>query len=393
MKKALNVLLWLVMIALVGGALYVFAILPAKVDRETNLVEPHQPYLVSDAAKTLHADLRVADLHADTLLWKRDPIKRHRSGQTDFPRFRDGNVALQVFSTVTFVPSGMNATANAMEKDRMVLLSVAQAWPMRTWNSIYERAIYQAKRLHKAEQQADGNFVIARTKTDLQDALKLRSLNRDIVVGVLATEGAHPLEGKIENLDNLYDAGFRMIGLQHFFDNKLGGSLHGVDKGGLTPFGKQVVKKIVDKNMMIDVAHSSVQVVEDVLALTDAPMVVSHTGILGLCDNPGRNIPDSLMQKIAERGGLIGVGYWEMAVCDTTPDGIAKMLIFGANKFGVEAIALGSDFDGAVTTRLDTSELVALTDALLRQGMPEADIRKVMGENQINYFLKHLPDE
>jgi len=393
MKKIRKWVLRLLGLALAAGGLYFFIILPADVDRKANFVEPHTPYLVSEQAKVLHADLRVADLHADTLLWRRNPVKRHRRGQTDFPRFRQGNVALQVFSTVTFVPGGMNATANKMEKDRMGLLSLAQTWPPRTWNSIYERAMYQAERLHKAQAEAGGDFVIARTKSDLRTALKLRTLNRDIIVGVLATEGAHPLEGKIENLDNLYDAGFRMIGLHHFFDNKLGGSLHGVDKGGLTPFGQQVVKRIVEKNMMIDVAHSSVRVVEDVLALTDAPMVVSHTGILGLCDNPGRNIPDSLMQKIAERGGLIGVGYWEMAVCDTTPDGIAKMLIFGANKFGVETIALGSDFDGAVTTRLDTSELVAITDALLRQGMPEADIRKVMGENQINYFLKHLPDE
>jgi microsomal dipeptidase-like Zn-dependent dipeptidase len=243
------------------------------------------------------------------------------------------------------------------------------------------------------QRNSDGNFIIARTKSDLRGALKLRALNKDIMVGVLATEGAHPLEGDIANLYKLYDAGFRMIGLQHFFDNKLGGSLHGVSKSGLTPFGKEVIAKIVDKGMMIDVAHSSIKVVEDVLALTGAPMVVSHTGILSLCGNPGRNIPDRLMQQIADRGGLIGVGYWKTAVCDTTPDGIAKMLIHGANKFGVDHIALGSDFDGAVTTRLDTSELAAITDALLRQGMEEPDIRKVMGENQIAYFLKHLPDE
>ncbi len=380
-------------LALAGGGIYFFVILPASVDRKANFVQPHEPYVISEKAKVLHADMRVADLHADTLLWRRNPVKRHKRGQTDFPRFREGSVALQVFSTVTFVPGGMNATANKMEKDRMVLLSLAQAWPPRTWNSIYERAMYQAERLHKAQGQSNGDFVIARTKTDLRNALKLRTLNRDIIVGVLATEGAHPLEGKIENLDNLYDAGFRMIGLQHFFDNKLGGSLHGAEKGGLTPFGQEVVKKIVEKNMMIDVAHSSLKVVEDVLALTDAPMVVSHTGILGLCNHDKRNIPDGLMQKIADRGGLIGIGYWEMAVCDTTPDGIAKMLIYGAEKFGVEAIALGSDFDGAVTTRLDTSELVAITDALLRRGMSEPDIRKVMGENQIAYFLKHLPDE
>ena len=144
---------------------------------------------------------------------------------------------------------------------------------------------------------------------------------------------------------------------------------------------------------MIDVAHSSIKVVEDVLETTKAPIVISHTGVLSFCDHPNRNIPDRLLQRIADRGGLIGIGYWEMAVCDPTPDGIAKMIIYGADKFGVEHIALGSDFDGAVTSKFDISEIAALTDALLRQGMSEADIRKVMGENQINYFMKHLPDE
>jgi len=393
MKKFLKILGWLVLLGLIGAGIYVFKILPAKVDNSMNVVLAHKPYKISDKAKTLHASLRVADLHADTLLWKRNPAKRQTRGQTDVPRFQEGGVALQVFATVTFVPGGMNTNANKMENDRMPLLTMAQGWPPRTWNSIYERAIYQSERLHKLERKSGGNFVIARTKSDLRDALKLRTLNKDILVGVLATEGAHPLEGDIEKLGKLYDAGFRMIGLQHFFDNKLGGSLHGVSKSGLTPFGKDVVRKVVEKGMMIDVAHSSIKTVEDVLAITDAPMVVSHTGILSLCKHPGRNIPDRLMHQIADRGGLIGIGYWEMAVCDSTPDGVAKMLIHGANKFGVDHIALGSDFDGAVTTRFDTSELAALTNALLRQGMSTADIRKVMGENQIAYFLKHLPDE
>ena len=393
MKKSLKIGLSLVALLLIGGYFYAFHILPPKIDAKMNVVFEHAPYKVSTQAKALHRSLRVADLHADTLLWKRNPLERQTRGQTDFPRLREGNVALQVFATVTFVPGVMQHSGNVMENDQMVKLTFLQKWPKRTHHSIYERAIYQSERLHKAEAEAGDNFIIARTKTDLRKALKARKGNKDMLVGVLATEGAHPLEGKIDNLDNLYDAGFRMIGFQHFFDNKLGGSLHGVSKDGLTPFGKEVVLAIVKKDMMIDVAHSSIKVVEDVLALTDAPMVVSHTGILSFCDHPGRNIPDRLMQKIAHRGGLIGVGYWEMAACDTSPDQIARMIIHGANKFGVESIALGSDFDGAVKTAFDTSELAALTDALLRQGMSEQDIRKVMGENQIAYFLKHLPGE
>jgi membrane dipeptidase len=393
MKKFLKTLAWLLALSLISAGFYFFKVFPPKADANMNLVLKHEPYKISDEAQGLHANMRVADLHADTLLWKRNPAKRHTYGQTDLPRFREGQVALQVFSTVTFVPGNMNTTANKMEKDQMRLLTVLQSWPRRTWNSIFERAVYQAERLHKLQESSNGSFVIAKTKSDLRDAMSRRTDNNDIIVGVLATEGAHPLEGDITNLGKLYDAGFRMIGLQHFFDNKLGGSLHGVSKSGLTPFGKEVVRKIVDKGMMIDVAHSSIETVEDVLALTDAPIVISHTGILSLCNHEKRNIPDKLLQQIADRGGLIGVGYWETAVCDTTPDGIAKMLIHGAGKFGVDHIALGSDFDGSVTTSLDTSELVAITDALLRQGMVEPDIRKVMGENQIAYFLKHLPGE
>ncbi len=393
MKKFLKWSVLLLILLGLGGAYYFFKILPVTVDKKMNVVFDHAPYEVSQAAKDLHANLRVADLHADTLLWKRDPSKRQTRGQTDFPRLRDGSVALQVFSTVTFVPKNLNENSNTTDSDQMVLLTAAQGWPKRTHHSIYERALYQAERLHKAQEAANGDFVIAKTKADLKKALQDRQANKNVLVGVLATEGAHPLEGKIENLDNLYDAGFRMIGLQHFFDNELGGSLHGATKSGLTPFGKQVVKAVVEKGMMIDVAHSSVKVVEDVLAVTDAPMVISHTGIVSLCNHPKRNIPDRLMHQITERGGLIGVGYWEMAVCDTSPEGVAKMLIHGAKTFGVDHIALGSDFDGAVKTAFDTSELVAVTNALLKQGMSEADIAKVMGENQIAYFLKHLPDE
>ncbi|PHR58649.1 MAG: peptidase M19 [Robiginitomaculum sp.] len=379
-------------LTLIGLALLVlFVILPSYVDGKKNVVLDHAPYQISERAQTLHDSLRVADLHADTLLWKRNPAKRQSRGHTDFVRLREGNVALQVFTTVTFVPKNMNTGANTANKDAMTLLTIAQLWPIRTWSSIFERATYQAQRLQKLEQNAGGDFIIARTQSDLANALTKRHTNKNMLVGILGTEGAHPLEGKLENLDKLYAEGYRQIGLQHFFDNELGGSLHGVSKAGLSPFGREVIDAIADKGMIIDVAHSSVQTVKDVLAMTDAPIVISHTGIVSLCNHPDRNIPDHLLKQIADRGGIIGVGYWETAVCDTSPDGIAKMLIHGANTFGVDHIALGSDYDGAVTTRFDVSEIAVLTDALLKQGMSDDHIRKVMGENQIAFYLKHLP--
>ncbi len=383
----------LFLMAVVLGLGYFFLVLPGQFDRNINVVVPHAPYVISPAAQKLHDSLRVADMHADTLMWRRNPLKRQKRGHVDLPRLRQGGVALQVFSTVSYVPGGMNATANKMEHDRMGLLALSQMWPPSTWFSIKGRALYEAKRLREFAARSDGTLVIALSSNDLRSALELRKLNPDIVVGILSSEGGHPLEGKIENLDVMYDAGYREIGLQHFFDNKLGGSLHGVDKGGLTPFGREVVKRMIAKGMTIDVAHSSINVVKDVLSMTDVPVVISHTGVLSICSHPRRNIPDALLQKIADRGGLIGIGYWQMAVCDDTPMGIAKMIKGAAEKFGVDHIALGSDFDGATTTRLDTSELAAIPDALMQLGMAEDDIRKVMGENEIRFYLAHLPRE
>ncbi len=376
----------LLLAVLVAIGLYFFyGVLPQRFDAKTNAVLAHEPYAVSEAAHALHESIPVADLHADTLLWKRNPAKRQSRGQTDLVRLREGGVALQVFTAVTKTPNDMNIEENSAEGDALTLLMVAQAWPPRTWFSIYERAAYQAQRLAKLERDAPGEFVFIKSAGDLQ-----RALNEQKLAGVYGIEGAHPLEGKLENLDKLYDQGLRVMGLQHFFDNELGGSLHGQSGDGLTEFGKQAVDAAIAKGMIIDVAHSSEAVVRDVLARTSKPVIVSHTGFKGHCDT-ARNIPDDLMQEIADHGGLIGAGYWQEAACATTPAGIAAQIIYGISLVGAEHVALGSDYDGAVTTGFDTSELAAITQALMDAGLGEASIRAVMGENAVRFFLDNLP--
>lgn len=384
----------LILLGIVGvlaiALFYVLVILPPKVDAATNPVAPRETYAASAAALTLHEGLRVGDLHADTLLWKRDPQKSHDYGQSDMPRYRSGGVALQVFAAVTYVPAKMNESENARGRDSMIPLTMAQLWPASTWFSPYGRARYQAKRLRTIERE-DEDFFIIRSKEDLAALLAGRATNKNIMGGILALEGAHPFEGELANIETLYDDGYRLVGLQHFFDNELGASLHGVSKGGLSDFGRAAIADMLERGLIIDVAHSSVKVVEEVLALTDAPILISHTGILSKCDHPTRNIPDRLLQKIADRGGLIGIGYWEMAVCDTSPAGIAETLAYGARVFGVDAIALGSDFDGGVKTQFDTSELALITDGLLSAGLSQDDIAKIMGENMIRFFGQNLP--
>jgi microsomal dipeptidase-like Zn-dependent dipeptidase len=183
------------------------------------------------------------------------------------------------------------------------------------------------------------------------------------------------------------------MGLQHFFDNELGGSMHGRSQAGLSEFGRQAVLEMERRNIMIDVAHSSRQTVRDVLATVKAPLFISHGGTISGCPKTAnRNLPDNILKEIAARGGILGVGYFDGAICDISPKGIATEIIHAVELLGEDAVALGSDYDGTVTTSLDTSELAAITHELLAQGMAKPQIRKVMGENAKRFFSENLPD-
>jgi membrane dipeptidase len=371
----------------------VLIVTPRLVDKSLNQVLPLTGPLPSNAARLLHRSMMIGDLHADASLWRRDLLERGHYGHVDIPRLLEGNVGLQMFTAVTRTPLGQNYDSNASDAlDMITPLSIVQTWPLATWVNLTERALYQAKRLERVVEENPEQVMMVRNRGELIDWLALHRKGQKVLGVMLGIEGSHALEGKLENVDRLRDAGFTMMGLQHFFDNELGGSLHGESGVGLTEFGHQAVSKMLGRGVLIDVAHSSPQVVEDVLAMTDRALIVSHTGFQGHCPT-ARNISDELMQKIAAEGGLVGVGFWKGAVCDATPDGIVGALRYGIDLLGEDHIALGSDFDGGISTYFDTSQLVLLTDAMQRADFTENEIRKVMGENMLRFLRTYLPHE
>ena len=387
MKKIVLTLLVL-FVALVLVAL---GLGPAYLEKTMNSVSPHSPYVVSEQAKTLHASLLIGDWHADSALWDRDLSKQYDYGHVDIPRMQQGNMALQMFTTVTKSPAGQNYDSNKTSaRDNITSLVVIQGWPIKTWNSLTERALFQSEKIHNLARRDGENFMLIQSQTDLAIFLERRALNPSLIGGLLGTEGSHALDGNVDNIQRLYDSGFRMMSLQHFFDNKLGGSLHGLSGLGLTEFGRQAVTQMLALDIMIDVSHSSESVVRDTLGLSDQPLLVSHTGFQGHCDSP-RNISDLLMQKIAEQGGLIAVGFWDGAICDNTPKSVAAAINYGIQLVGADHVALGSDFDGSITPGFDTSELVAITHELLESGATESQIRQVMGGNMVLFLQKNLP--
>lgn len=384
LKKVLLVLGVLFLLAL--GTF--FFIVPVEVAKRFNQTLNPPPYQVSERARSLHQKIFIADLHADSLMWGRDLLERGSWGHVDIPRLIEGNVALQAFTVVTKSPRGLNIESNDDRTDNITPLVIAQRWPMRTWWSLKERALYQARKLHDLAARSGGKLVVIKTAADLHQYLERKE--QGITAGFLGIEGAHALDGDLANLDVLFEAGFRMMSPTHFFDNQLGGSAHGVNKGGLTEMGREMVRRMEAKRMIVDLAHASPQVISDVLALARRPVVVSHTGVKGTCDNT-RNLSDEQIKGIAKTGGVIGIGFWETAVCGRDAKAIARAIRYTANVAGIEHIGLGSDFDGAIGAIFDTTGLATLTEALLAEGFSEGEIEKIMGGNVLRVLKQTLP--
>jgi len=188
----------------------------------------------------------------------------------------------------------------------------------------------------------------------------------------------------------LFDAGIRMMAPTHFFDNDIGGSAPGVEKGGLTDKGREMIKRMEAKRMIVDLAHASAKTIDDVLAIATRPVVVSHTGVKGTCDN-NRNLSDDQLKAIAKTGGVIGIGFWDTAVCGNDAKAIARAIRYAANLVGVEHVGLGSDYDGAIPAPFDTSGVVEITDALMAEGFTEQEIGMIMGRNVLRLLVQNLP--
>jgi membrane dipeptidase len=375
----------LLLVAIVGIALLV---VPGIVENRMNKVLKPPPYQASAAAEELHQRLIVADLHADSLLWGRDLLRRGSRGHVDIPRLAEGNVAIQAFTLVTTSPRGLNIYRNSDDTDQITLLSIAELWPPSTWNSPKQRAMYEAARLHHFAEKSNGKLVIIQSRADLQQYLTTRTPRQ--VAGFLGTEGSQPLEGKLDNLNDLFSSGIRMMAPTHFTDTAIGGAAAGINKGGLTDLGRQWVRTLEAKSIIIDLAHASPATLRDVTAMASRPVLVSHTGVKATCDNP-RNLSDEELQAVAKTGGVIGIGLWDTATCGTDAKATARAIRHAVSVVGVDHVALGSDFDGAVTTPFDASGWVLVTDALLQEGFAEQDIRKIMGENVVRVLLQGLP--
>jgi microsomal dipeptidase-like Zn-dependent dipeptidase len=377
---------------LMSTIIAIHMVVPEMIDKRMNKVTLLPPYTVSPEATKLYDSLDfVSDLHSDVLLWKRDINHQHQHGHQDIPRMIEANVALQGFTIVNKVPRGLNFDSNPSDSDQLTLPFAIQGRPFSSWYNLTERVLTQINELEQYAIDSGGRLKVIKTKRDLSTYLIDRTENNNMTAAFIGIEGAQALHGDIKTLNDLSSAGVTMIGLTHFFDNEVGGSAHGIVKGGITEFGRLLISEMEKRNILVDLSHASPQLINDVLSIANKPLIVSHTGVKGTCDNI-RNLSDDQLKGIASTGGVIGIAMFEAATCGTDAKTIASAIKYTSDLVGAQHVGLGSDFDGAVTTAFDVTGLPKIIDELLKLGISEQDIRLIMGDNIKRVLLKNLPD-
>lgn len=368
----------LCLLALLAALALHYAVLPYY-DGKLNAVTAAPAAAVDARVREFHRRSFVADMHADSLLWGRGLSRRQARGHVDLPRLREGGVDLQVFGVVSQVPRGLNYVANDAGSDLLPLLFVASWRPPSTWFEPKSRAMAQAAELRRLADSGSLHLVLG--KADL-DAPGLKAL--------LALEGMHALGDSAAALEELYAAGFRMMGLAHFFDNAVAGSAHGIDQYGLTDFGRTLIADMERLGITLDLAHASPAAFDQALALATRPAVVSHTGVAGTCPGP-RNLSDAQLRALARNGGVVGIGFWKGAVCEASVAGIVRALLYAVRVAGIDHVGLGSDFDGAIGAPFDATGLPRVTAALLAAGLAEDDVARLLGGNLRRVLEANLP--
>lgn len=322
----------------------------------------------SPEARAIHAEHPVIDLHADTLMWSRwigyDLARAHEPplpwaalmGHVDVPRMREGGMGAQFFGLYA-----LPGLARSRGPARVV----------------HE----QIDSLCECIARHPGEIRLVRTADEVA-----RAQRDGAVAALLGIEGAHALEGNLDNLDVFARRGVRYLGLLHFNANEAGrpAFVRGRDVGdGLTPWGFDLVRRCEAAGVIVDLSHINRKGFLDACALATKPPIVSHTGVIGAFDH-WRNIDDAQLRAVAEKGGVVGVIFCPKYIGGDGLGPVVKHLNHIVDVAGQDAPALGSDWDGfIVPTRelKDPRGLPLLTDALLAAGWTERAIGKLLRDN------------
>ena len=322
--------------------------------------------IVDIRLETVHSRAFVFDLHNDVMekvVFGYQMGIRHTTDQSDLPRFREGGVDAQMFALWT-------------------------DWRDSVAHPYYAFTLAMVDSFTSQIRQNAAAFAQARTSDEILQANAAGKL-----AGVLAVEGGHAIENDLEKLRTFHTQGARYLTIT--WNNSTAWAVSAADARsttvGLSDFGKQVIRTMDSLGMMIDVAHTGIKTIWDILATTKNPIIATHSGVRALNNNT-RNLTDAQIDSIARRGGVIGVVFYPPFLSSknsATIDTVLKHIDYIRNRVGIDYVAIGSDFDGIESVPVgleDVSRLPNLTSALLRHGYSIAEVRKILGENYLRVF-------
>jgi membrane dipeptidase len=363
---------------------------------------------VSDKAKKLHFSSIVIDTHDDTTQRLLDPhfdiTVPHTDGNIDLPRMRDGGLTAIFFSIwINGKILGPDAVKQALD---------------------------QIDAVRETVRKRPNDLILATTADDVREAKKQHK-----IAALMGVEGGHMMGNDLAVLRTFAALGVRYMTLTHMQNNEWADSSTATpEHNGLTDFGKDVVREMNRLGMIVDISHVSDKTFQDVLAVSKAPVIASHSSCRALCDAP-RNMTDDMIRDLAKHGGVIQINYHvgflsqqfrdfekahpemekeineeikkrcgtddicsgvagDQVVRDFMKEGklpkvdwtlIVDHIDHAVKIAGADHVGLGSDFDGAVMPlgMEDATHLPQITDALLKKGYSESDIRKILGENTL----------
>jgi membrane dipeptidase len=387
-------------VAAVCVSLFVcFALLKARSTAADDLAE---------RAHKLHFSSIVLDTHDDTtqrfFSKNFDLGKRNPDGHVDIPRMREG---------------GMNGIFFSIWIDGRIMGSPA-----------VQKALDQIDAVHENIRKFSKDMVFCRTADEVR-----RAHAQGKIAALIGVEGGHMIGNDIRVLRMFADLGVRYMTLSHFYNDEWADS--STDKpvhNGLTDFGKDIVREMNRQGIMVDISHVSDKTFYDALEVSKAPLIASHSSCRALCNHP-RDMSDDMIKALAAKGGVIQINYEKSFIDQAYKDASEKLSggvvaqfeqfrkvcgddqeCFGrkmaeqekqataegklphvsweriidhiehaAKLVGPDHVGLGSDFDGAdMPDGLeDCSKLPKITEALLRKGYSEDDIRKILGGNTL----------
>jgi len=368
---------------------------------------------ISDKAKKLQSSSIVVDTHDDTTQRLLDPhfdiAVPHTDGNIDLPRMRDGGLTA-IFFSIWIDGKIMGPEAVKLALDQI-------------------DAVRETVRKHP------NDLILATTSDDIREAKKQHK-----IAALMGVEGGHMMGNDLAVLRTFAALGVRYMTLTHMVNNEWADSSTAPPQhNGLTDFGKDVVREMNRLGMIVDISHVSDKTFYDALAVSKAPMIASHSSCRALCDSP-RNMTDDMIRALGQHGGVIQINYHvgflsqqfrdfekahpemekeigdevkkrcgtdeacsgvasDQVVREFMKEGklpkvdwtfIVQHIDHAVKIAGVDHVGLGSDFDGANMPlgMDDVTHLPQITDALLKKGYSEADIRKILGENTLRVLTE-----